>query len=142
MSQWTDTHTQTSSFQIKVTIDDRRARQVINGMPDRINLAMWAAKEEMGEALLEVVTPYPPEIEGQKYVRTGNLMRGWRVARRHRGRDRVELQLKNNMRYTRFVKDERAQQPVHIGRHLTVQDAMRQVEPEMYRILSRYMSRV
>ena len=119
--------TQPVAFRMRIQMDRREVDKWVSRTPNQINDALWDAAPEIGEMYVKAIRPYPPPIPDSKYVRTGNLMRGWWYERRHTGKGEVTINVTNKMPYTKWVKDGRFQARIHVGRHTTVQQVNEQL---------------
>lgn len=125
-------------FRCRIYVDDREVRKWVSRTPQQINEALWDAAPEIAAEHIELIRPYPPELPGQRYVRTWRMLHGWHWARRH-VKDQVVIHITNKMTYTRFVKDERWQARIHEGRHITIQAVNRQLAQRSQGIWQRHL---
>lgn len=86
-----------------------------------------AAYRTFGLAV-QALAKYPPKLPGQRYVRTGDLGRGWSKTepKFHIGRAGIDVDLRNPVSYLGAVQGER-QARFHARRWLQVSAAQRQM---------------
>jgi hypothetical protein len=97
-------------------------------------LASW--QETVANRVIDKLKNYPRLLEGQRYVRTGELGRHWRFTQSSFiGGSGVTLEIYNfvtdrqGKRYASLVQGIN-QRPIHEGRWLTIQTAMQEERAE------------
>jgi hypothetical protein len=104
------------------------------------DLAAYEARAEIDEISLEAqrkMREYPPELPGQKYIRTYRLRRGWRRRPAQGGVDLV-----NQVPYAPLVQGESQQAEIHEGRWQTEEEIAREMEQRLADRIERTIERM
>lgn len=113
---------------------------IVDALRELPDLTGEVLRDASDAALYGMVTPlaaYPPELPNQRYVRTGQLGRGWRGRPEFRQQRGFEFRgtLSNPTPYVERVQDIGKQERIFKGRWQTIQEVLRR---EMPRIESQF----
>ncbi len=87
--------------------------------------------EDVAKAALPILRIYPPELPGQKYVRTEDLKRGWQYGAPMASANGKVIHLFNPVDYAPPVYSDMNQAPIHQNRWKTVSELRDQIRPDI-----------
>lgn len=97
---------------------------------------------QAAQASLPTLRIYPPELPGQRYVRTGNLGRGWQYGGAQHEPDGASLHIFNAVPYAPDVYGDTSQRAVFAGRWLTRSQLVAQIRPIVVATFEAWRSKV
>lgn len=93
------------------------------------------------DALPDIRT-YPPELPGQRYVRTYRLRESWKRGAVQRLGRALRVVVRSEIGYARWVVGDRTQAPIHQGRWRTQSELRASIEPRIRARLARALKRM
>lgn len=94
---------------------------------DAIIAGFGQAQKKWAEGVKAKVSVQPPPIPDSRYVRTGDLVKGWKITGPLLSASGLTVRLNNATRYVRYVYGDeqgRGQVRVHQGRWVLLSDAI------------------